>query len=260
MEANVKFTIRFAAPNIWQINEQGAGQDVDCYLVIGNERAVLIDSLMSRGDRRLYDIVREKTDLPISVLHTHGHGDHVGAELQEFIDAGCDVYVSPKDNEILGQFGASYPADAFKPLEAGMAFDLGGRKLEVFEVPGHTKGSVAFLDRERRQLFSGDTVGSGHIWLQLPTSTKLSEFVENLKKFEEEIADLRGLIIYPGHSSQSAVQLNAAYVTHLRELSEMIVAGEIVGDESPMLTERFPNARVASYGLVQSLVYDLNNL
>ena len=51
METEVKFTVGAVAPDIWQINEKGAGQDVDCYLVVGSERAVLVDSLMSRGDQ-----------------------------------------------------------------------------------------------------------------------------------------------------------------------------------------------------------------
>ncbi len=260
METQVRFTVGAVAPDIWQINEKGAGQDVDCYLVIGSERAVLIDSLMSRGDRRLYDIVREKTSLPVDVLHTHGHGDHVGAELKEFIDAGCDIYLSPKDLPLVGMFGASYSPDIFKPLEEGMTFDLGGRKLETIALPGHTPGSVLFLDRERRQMLSGDTVGSGHIWLQLDHSEPLHVFRDGVKCLEEEIADLRGLVIYPGHRSQSAVQLNGAYITHLRELCDMVLSGEMAGDENPMLAGRFPNARVVSYGLVQSLVYAINNL
>lgn len=260
MESTAKFTTHALAPDVWQINENGAGQDVDCYLIVGSEKALLVDSLMSRGDRRLYDIVREKTDKPVIVVHTHAHGDHVGAELREFIDAGCEVCLSEKDFGILGGFGASYPQSAFTPLTDGQKISLGDRTLEVIEVPGHTPGSVVFLDRDRRQMFSGDTVGSGPIWLQLPHSVPLHEFLENLKKLEAEIAPIHGLVLYTGHRSQSPVQLTGMYVTHMRELVEMILSGEYVGDEVPMMAERFPNARTASYGLVNGLIYNTENM
>ena len=260
MESTVKFTTYALAPDVWQINETGAGQDVDSYLIVGSERAMLVDSLMSRGDRRLYDIVREKTDKPIVVVHTHAHGDHVGAELREFIDAGCEIWLGEHDFGILGGFGASYPKEPFKALTDGQRISLGDRTLEVIEVAGHTPGSVVFLDRDRRQMFSGDTVGSGPIWLQLPHSVRLGEFCENLKRLEAEIAPIHGLVLYTGHRSQSPVQLTGMYVTHMRELVEMILSGEYVGDEVPFMGERFPNARTASYGLVNGLVYSTENM
>ena len=40
----------------------------------------------------------------------------------------------------------------------GEAFDLGGRTVEIFNLPGHTTESVVLFDRRRNQLFSGDFV------------------------------------------------------------------------------------------------------
>lgn len=262
MENKVKFTVTDLAPNVWQIHEEGAGQWVDCYLIVGEKRAALVDSLMSRGDRRLYDIVRERTSLPVVVLHTHGHGDHVGAELREFIDAGCEVCVSEKDFPLMGGFGAKYPTEIFTKLKDGDRFDLGGRTLEVIELAGHTPGSVAFLDRENRQLFSGDTIGSGSIWMQLDHSTDLTTFLDGMKRLESMVAGLDNLMVYPGHRNQSPVQLNERYITDMRELAEMLVSGEMVGD--PMQPAeggaRFPTALVARYGMVGALVYEPSKL
>ena len=52
------------------------------------------------------------------------------------------------------------------PVRDGNSIDLGGRRLEVIEIPGHTPGSIAILDVERRILFSGDTVQDGSIFLR----------------------------------------------------------------------------------------------
>lgn len=262
MDNKATFTVTELAPNVWRIHEEGRGQFVDCYLIVGSERAALVDSLMSFGDRRLIDIIRERTSLPIVALHTHGHGDHVGAELRAIIDDGATAYVSHRDDALIGSFGASYSPSDFQPLCDGDRFDLGGRTLEVIELPGHTQGSVLFLDRENRQMFSGDTIGSGSIWMQLDHSTDLTTFCEGMKRLESLVAGIDNMMIYPGHSNQSPVQLNERYITDMRELAEMLISGEMVGD--PMQPAeggaRFPTALVARYGMVGSLVYEPSKL
>ncbi|NMB69535.1 MAG: MBL fold metallo-hydrolase [Chloroflexi bacterium] len=75
--------------------------------------------------------------------------------------------------------GARWANAALPPLElldAGYTFDLGGRRLEVVPLPGHTPGSIGLLDRANRLLFSGDAVHSGQIWLQMPESGPLADF------------------------------------------------------------------------------------
>lgn len=260
-ESQAIFTETQLETDLWQIHEDGAGQSVDCYLAIGTEKAALIDSLMSRGNRRLYDMVREKTGLPIVILHTHGHGDHVGAELQEFIEAGCEAYVSPLDFPILGSFGAAYPTEVFHPLCEGQIFDLGGTVLECVEIPGHTPGSVVFLDKAHQRLFSGDSIGSGHFWMQLDHSQPLTTLLQGVEKLREKTAALPNLLIYPGHRSQSPVQLTSAYLCDLHELLKAIIAGNTTGGpiDAP-LSDRFKDTLEASRGMVLSMLYNKNRI
>ena len=44
----------------------------------------------------------------------------------------------------------------FVPLKAGDKLDLGGRVLEVLHVPGHTRGSLCYLDTASGDFFAGD--------------------------------------------------------------------------------------------------------
>ena len=65
--------------NIVRINEDiilidDAG-DSTCYLVTGKERALLIDT--ANGQENLGEIVGELTELPVTVVNTHGHIDHI---------------------------------------------------------------------------------------------------------------------------------------------------------------------------------------
>lgn len=70
--------------NVYQINESdGASLNVDSYLILGNSRAVLIDTLQET--ETLYQTVRELTDLPLMVLLTHGHPDHAGRSFSDFV-------------------------------------------------------------------------------------------------------------------------------------------------------------------------------
>ena len=54
------------------------------------------------------------------------------------------------------------------PLSEHQIFDLGGRSLEVLFTPGHTPGSVVFLDRKNKFLFAGDSVVSTPILILIP--------------------------------------------------------------------------------------------
>ncbi len=71
----------------------------------------------------------------------------------------------------------------FLPLENHQIIDLGGRKLEVIKVPGHTVGHVTFLDYETGILFSGDAV-STTLWLYYDNGITLDMYcgyLEDLK-------------------------------------------------------------------------------
>ena len=66
------------------------------YLVIGKRKAALIDTGFGLGDLKAF--VRTFTDLPIIVLCTHGHLDHIGGNSQ--FD---EVYICPEDMEMARQ-------------------------------------------------------------------------------------------------------------------------------------------------------------
>jgi hydroxyacylglutathione hydrolase len=58
---------------VWAIDEHG---EVTAYLVVGSERAVLLDTGLGLGNIR--DEVHQVTEKPVTVVNTHGHVDHVG--------------------------------------------------------------------------------------------------------------------------------------------------------------------------------------
>ena len=65
------------------------------------------------------------------------------------------------------------------PIQPGQVFDLGGKRLGSFPIPGHTPGSMAFLDRQERLMFV-DAILAG-VWMQLDESLPLHVFKESLE-------------------------------------------------------------------------------
>ena len=224
---------------------------VDAYLILGDRRALLVDALMN--ETGLVGAVREITDLPVDVVITHGHGDHAGLEVKNLRAAGWDVYLAPVDVDLLtGMFGRPEAERGwYKPLHDGDVFDLGGVRLEAILVPGHTPGSCVLYEPERLWLFTGDTVGSGAFWMQIPGCVPLHEFADNLDRLIARVSTDDALLIYPGHRYQSPVQLTGRYLADVRHITRGILAGELVGSEESYPVGNFEvHCRVVRYGLM----------
>lgn len=74
MERHEWFHVQTLAPGVWQLTEPG---HVCMWLVAGDERAALIDT--GCGFLPLRPLVETLTPLPVTVVQTHHHVDHVGS-------------------------------------------------------------------------------------------------------------------------------------------------------------------------------------
>jgi glyoxylase-like metal-dependent hydrolase (beta-lactamase superfamily II) len=152
------------------------------YLLFGNDRAMLLDTgatedavtfpLRATVDGLIAQWLAEhpRPSYPLVVAHTHGHGDHVAADPQ-FADRPHTVVVGRPAADVLSYFGLV--ATPFEPTP----FDLGGRVLEVFAIPGHHAASVAVHDPWTGWLLTGDTVYPGRLYV-----AEFPEFVASLDR------------------------------------------------------------------------------
>lgn len=193
------------AAGVWTIRDY---DDDKMYLLAGTRKALLIDAGMGTGDLR--SLVEARTrGLPLEVVITHAHPDHLAALAQ--FQQDCPVYMHPADRPLLdvmnAQFGFGIDPGRIRDLGEGDVFDLGGRRLEVFEVPGHSPGSVVLLDKASGDLFAADAVGNNRptivdaLWLQLPGMALIDEYLASLQGFRSRTA---GLVkaIYTGHNDR----------------------------------------------------------
>jgi glyoxylase-like metal-dependent hydrolase (beta-lactamase superfamily II) len=178
------------------------------YLVLGEERAALIDTGMGVGSLKKY--VEQAASLPVFVINTHGHPDHCGGNF-EFEE----TWINPADNDVFEKMaslefrredishmpGGAELAEKLQPtaplpapLADGQTFDLGGRTLRVIFAPGHTHGSLCVCDEKTGALFAGDnamTKVSLHEW----NSADLSVYRDTLRK----LIDLKPTKVLGGH-------------------------------------------------------------
>ncbi len=196
---------------------------VACYLIIGKEKACVVDTAYGFAD--LKAVVREITDLPLVVFNTHGHVDHTGGNF--YFDT--PVCISKKDAELYKKHNEpdfhrymesrlkvldriifwrtlvpKHPEDTdagrvnfsnWQFVKEGDRFDLGELSAEVIEIPGHTQGSIALYFPEKKLLIASDGANSA-TWLFLPESTDLKTYINSLHKLERYDFDK----ILTGHS------------------------------------------------------------
>jgi len=81
------FEVYEVTPNTYAIYEPGQFQEVISYLALGKEKAALIDTGYGMSDMR--GLVELLTDLPVTVVITHTHVDHIGQNYarDEFIES-----------------------------------------------------------------------------------------------------------------------------------------------------------------------------
>ena len=158
------------------------------YVLEGEDRALVIDA----GTRmpHLSETVAKLTDKPLTLVLTHGHGDHVGGAV-----SFPEVWIHPADTTLLGARRRGY-AGEIKYLSDGQAIDLGGRQIDVLFTPGHTFGSVTFFDKANKYGFSGDAFGSTNLLLFAGTFRVLVETIDRTLAYMQANGIEK---LYPGH-------------------------------------------------------------
>ena len=224
------YQIEEIAPRTWRIDE--CGRD-NCYLLCGDQRALLIDCSIGTGD--LMGVVRALTDLPLTVAVTHAHGDHAGGGYQF-----GTIYVPRAETDRswrgpnMRVFRKQLLSNRMKksgitkknvrgnnlktnwlPFDDGAVFELGGRTVRTAAVPAHTIGGTVFFDDKNRLCFLGDTVCPVlpmHTYRALP----LQSFSDRSDRLTEL---LDGYTLFCGHGdgrvTHELVQKQIAWVREI---------------------------------------------
>ena len=208
--------------NLYAFYEPRQDQQVLSYLIVGDKLALLFDSGLGIGD--IGGLVRRLTSLPVLVLNSHTHFDHVGGNSEFSTIYAVDSTFTRKNAEghpnayMLKNAG---PGEACPPLPPGFSFakysikpfrishtvqdgeiiDLGDRPLKVLLTPGHTPDALCLLDLKHKELFTGDTFYPDEIWLWWP-ETDLNAYQRSIERIAKLAPSLQ--ILRPAHAAPEA--------------------------------------------------------
>jgi glyoxylase-like metal-dependent hydrolase (beta-lactamase superfamily II) len=193
------------------------------YLIINGKELLVVDTGTSGNAKKIVEYIQKIGHQPAEVstiVLTHYHMDHVGSakNLKDLTNAKVAASIEdadfvagkkpyPKPKNLLFRAVSSFIKPT--PVEVDILLKEGNRigNLTVIEIPGHTPGSIALLDAQRKALFVGDTLRFD--------STKISggpkQFVWNGEKEIESIKKIAALdfdIMLPGHGE--VLKVNAS--------------------------------------------------
>jgi glyoxylase-like metal-dependent hydrolase (beta-lactamase superfamily II) len=233
------FDLKQVFDDVYAFMEPGHFEEAISYLVIGNERAVLVDTGMAVGD--MTTEARKLTELPLSVVNTHAHWDHRGenhkfseiaihsieardleklhSSAQLAVKTRPGLFTRPTPPGFSPETWQVLPSQATRLLKDGDTVELGGRTLEVIHTPGHTPGHVCLLNRAQRWLMTGDVYYPGALYLHLPYSNP-SDFLSTARK----LAALEPAVdwVLPSHNQ---TPMPATELGRLADAMEKVMGG-----------------------------------
>ena len=236
--------------DVYAFFEMPYEQDDSCFLILGKEKALLWDTGI--GIDHLRPLVEKITDLPVTVLISHDHFDHIGGNA-EFDEVWCydiDTAIShltdgPTAEEmeelktemqllstVMDISGITVPDHIpgkapTGTVKDGQLIDLGGRILEVLYTPGHTTSSIMLLDSENKLLFTGDMYYPGPL-TAIDEDSSFPDYVASMRKVADRAADEKIEWVYCSHNY---VEKGTDHLSRLADFLEGIQNGEITDCE-----------------------------
>jgi hydroxyacylglutathione hydrolase len=182
----------------------------NCYLAWDSEsrQGVVIDP--GSEPERIIGTIRKQNLQIVKILNTHGHGDHIGAnlELKEFTRAPLLIHRADApmltDPEL--NYSTAFGMPVTSPREdgylaAGEKISFGGLALEVLVTPGHTPGGVCLYGEG--VVFTGDTLFCGSMGrCDLPGGDERL-LVRSIRKTLFALPE--ETLVFPGHGPETAI-------------------------------------------------------
>ncbi|MDG4657138.1 MBL fold metallo-hydrolase [Ectobacillus antri] len=142
---------------------------VNCYLVEEKNELTLIDAALPFSHKGILKAAQTIGKPITRIVLTHAHEDHVGAldSLKRALP-NAKVFISERDASIMAHDLSLRPNEPQTPIKGGVPKTLQTRpdvllhdgdtigSLTAVAAPGHTPGSMAFLDTRTHALIAGD--------------------------------------------------------------------------------------------------------
>lgn len=191
---------------------------INTYLVFDPDTkdcAVIDPGMSSREEEEaLENFIAEKGLRLTQIINTHLHIDHVAGIpylKEKYSDAPIlahegDKFLGENIQRQASEFGLNMAIDEIEIsdyIKAGDKIKIGNGELEVLEVPGHSKGSVALYDPKGGFIITGDALFKGSIGR---TDLPGGNYRELINSIENKLLTLPdNTLILPGHGPSSTI-------------------------------------------------------
>lgn len=191
------------------------------YLLVEEKNAVVIDAAAEPFE--MIDFVQKNKLNLQAILLTHTHYDHfLGIfDIWEKIDKNIPLYYHPSEKilienaEMNGGFfhgkENSYYTGEYCPLSEGV-LQVGNFSFNVWHIPGHTPGGVAFCSQN--DCFCGDSLFAGTIGRSDWGYSDPDALVRNIKNKLLVLPDDTN--VFPGHGCSSTIGKEKANNPYLK--------------------------------------------
>lgn len=227
------FAVEDLGDGTFAIGEPRYYQQNYSYLIVGETSAVLFDS--GSGTRDISAVIGRLTTLPVMVIVSHLHFDHLGGigpfgqlamiDLPETRRDVSGAFFHPSRYEYMGFVDhRSAPSVRIGEwLMPGAIIDLGGRSLKVLSTPGHTPSSVALFDARLKRLFIGDFIYPTTLYAFLPGAS-LSAYQATAKTLLDTLPS--DTVLWTAHCCRKSEGVSAPWLSmkDLRDLDVTLTA------------------------------------
>ncbi|HDZ49763.1 MAG TPA: MBL fold metallo-hydrolase [Candidatus Aerophobetes bacterium] len=184
--------------------------EVNCYILWDekDKEAIVVDP--GEEGERIIEVIRKDSLKIRSIVNTHTHIDHIGANdfLREKTEApllahSADVFLLQDAELNLSALTGKDRSFGLpdRVLEEGDEIRVGGFSLRILHSPGHTPGSICLYGDNK--LFSGDTLFAGGIGRTDLAGGNLKELQKSIKDKILTLPD--EVVVYPGHGPSTTV-------------------------------------------------------
>ncbi|MGI9415416.1 MAG: MBL fold metallo-hydrolase [Hyphomicrobiales bacterium] len=227
------------------IGEPAYHQQNWSYLLLGEAGSLLFDT--GSFCRDITGVVGRRATLPLTVLPSHMHFDHLGnvtrfnhvavADLPVLRDCVEDGVLTPSEKLFLGAYenndAPSFAVDRW--IAPGEEIDLGGRRVKVLHTPGHSSDSISLHIPEEGRFFAADFIYPGTLYGQVPGAS-LPDYLDVASVLANLLND--ETTIFCAHGNRTENEAHSAPVLALQDMEALVDGLQSIKSEALDWEER----------------------